>query len=62
LFFVHFTLIHKKKLGDIETWNTAEEILKETLKKRGLQYTLNPGDGAFYGPKIDFILFDALKR
>jgi threonyl-tRNA synthetase len=49
-------------IGDIETWNTAEEVLKKCLEKRGLKYSINPGDGAFYGPKIDFILFDALRR
>ena len=43
----------KKYLGDIEVWNKAEAQLKEVLDGWGRDWTLNPGDGAFYGPKID---------
>eukprot|EP00741_Cyanophora_paradoxa_P023069 tig00021537_g22279.t1 len=49
-------------LGDIEVWNTAEADLKAALDKFGKPWELNPGDGAFYGPKIDITVFDALKR
>ncbi|CAI4224899.1 unnamed protein product [Auanema sp. JU1783] len=49
-------------LGDIETWNAAEEGLKESLDASGRPWKLNPGDGAFYGPKIDITIQDALKR
>ncbi len=49
-------------MGDIETWNFAEESLKQALEKKGLDYTINEGDGAFYGPKIDFHLEDAIGR
>ena len=49
----------EKYVGDLETWNDAENILKNTLKKRKIKYDLNPGDGAFYGPKIDFHTKDA---
>ena len=49
-------------MGEIETWNIAEAALKSALEKRGIKYTINEGDGAFYGPKIDFHLEDAIGR
>lgn len=49
-------------IGTKEIWDFAEEGLKAALKEYGLNYQLNPGDGAFYGPKIDFKLKDALGR
>lgn len=49
-------------MGDIETWNVAEQKLKNALDKRGISYSINEGDGAFYGPKIDFHLEDAIGR
>lgn len=49
-------------LGDIEVWNQAEKMMEESLNESGLQWKLNPGDGAFYGPKIDITLMDALRR
>ena len=49
-------------MGDIETWNLAEQNLKEVLEERELPYVINEGDGAFYGPKIDFHLEDAIGR
>ena len=49
-------------LGDEETWRMAENTLEETLKSVGAEYAINPGDGAFYGPKIDFHLKDSLGR
>ncbi len=49
-------------LGDIETWNFAEKSLKEALEENGLEFTINEGDGAFYGPKIDLVLKDSLNR
>ena len=49
-------------MGEIETWNIAEAALKSALEKRGIEYTINEGDGAFYGPKIDFHLEDAIGR
>ncbi|ORM42022.1 putative threonine-tRNA ligase [Babesia sp. Xinjiang] len=51
-----------KALGDDELWNKAESGLKDALEKCGRPWTLNPGDGAFYGPKIDVILLDSLER
>jgi threonyl-tRNA synthetase len=57
----------EKFMGEIETWNRAEAILKEALddfskQPGGVGWTLNPGDGAFYGPKIDIKIFDSMKR
>lgn len=52
----------EKYLGDIETWNKAEQQLTEALNEFGMPWQINEGDGAFYGPKIDIGVFDALKR
>lgn len=49
-------------LGEVETWNKAEKQLEEALNEFGYKWTLNPGDGAFYGPKIDITIQDALRR
>lgn len=49
-------------LGDIEVWNEAEKMMETSLNESGLKWQLNPGDGAFYGPKIDITLMDALRR
>lgn len=49
-------------MGELEAWNLAEESLKEALEEKKLPYTINEGDGAFYGPKIDFHLEDAIGR
>ena len=51
-----------KFIGEIETWDKAETILKDSLAKAGKTYILNPGDGAFYGPKLDFKVKDSLGR
>lgn len=49
-------------LGEIETWDRAEKALADVLDRQGIAYAINPGDGAFYGPKIDFGVRDALRR
>lgn len=49
-------------LGDIETWNNAEKALQEAMDDLGLKYVINEGDGAFYGPKIDFHIKDCIGR
>lgn len=49
-------------MGEIKDWDFAEDQLKAALEERGMEYELNPGDGAFYGPKIDFHLEDAAGR
>ena len=52
----------EKRVGSDELWDKAEEALQQALDRRGLDWQLNPGDGAFYGPKIDFHLRDSLER
>ena len=52
----------EKRLGSDEIWDTGEAALGEALVEAGIPYTLNPGEGAFYGPKIEFQILDALKR
>jgi threonyl-tRNA synthetase len=52
----------EKRIGSDETWDKAEQALKNALEKAGETYKVNPGDGAFYGPKIDFHLRDSLDR
>ena len=52
----------KKALGSEELWERAEEQLRQALDETGKKWTLNKGDGAFYGPKIDIKLQDALGR
>jgi threonyl-tRNA synthetase len=52
----------EKSLGSDELWEQAESMLKSALDSQGREYTINPGDGAFYGPKIDFHVTDALGR
>jgi threonyl-tRNA synthetase len=49
-------------LGEIATWDHAEASLREALERAGQAYTINAGDGAFYGPKIDFDVTDAIGR
>ena len=49
-------------LGEAATWDAAEAALKAALDSQGLKYAINEGDGAFYGPKIDFQVRDALRR
>ncbi len=49
-------------MGEIATWDSAETQLKSALDKAGQAYTINEGDGAFYGPKIDFDITDAIGR
>ncbi|MEN9826918.1 MAG: hypothetical protein RI953_2663 [Pseudomonadota bacterium] len=52
----------EKRVGAEELWDTAENALVEALKSEGIDYILNPGDGAFYGPKIDIKVKDAIGR
>jgi threonyl-tRNA synthetase len=51
-----------KSIGSDEMWEKAEGALKGALDQAGIAYVVNPGDGAFYGPKIDFHIRDVLKR
>jgi threonyl-tRNA synthetase len=52
----------EKFMGQVKEWDSAEKALEDALKKRDLKYSLNPGDGAFYGPKIDFHIKDCIGR
>jgi threonyl-tRNA synthetase len=49
-------------MGDIETWDMAEATLKDILKQSGKEYFILEGDGAFYGPKVDILMKDAIGR
>lgn len=49
-------------IGSIEIWNKSEKILEEACKKSGKEFKINPGDGAFYGPKLDFKVKDCMGR
>jgi len=51
-----------KRIGTDQMWEKAESILKEAIESRGLDYVINKGEGAFYGPKIDFHIQDCLER
>ena len=50
------------RIGSDEIWDRAENKLEEAIKENNLDYKINPGDGAFYGPKIDFHIKDSLER
>jgi len=52
----------EKRIGDDKIWDKAEKTLEKTLKKRKIKFRINKGDGAFYGPKIDFHIKDSLNR
>jgi threonyl-tRNA synthetase len=51
-----------KRVGDDAVWDRAEAALKAATAAAGIEYTLNPGEGAFYGPKLEFVLKDAIGR
>jgi threonyl-tRNA synthetase len=51
-----------KRLGTDEIWDNAESALENALKKNGVDYHINPGEGAFYGPKLEFQVTDAIGR
>lgn len=52
----------EKRMGDDKVWDQAESALSQALTELNLPFTVNPGDGAFYGPKLDIMFVDALKR
>ena len=49
-------------IGDIKSWNESEKILEDACRKSGRDFKINPGDGAFYGPKLDFKVRDSMNR
>lgn len=52
----------EKRIGSDEIWDIAEKSLKDATIKSGLEFSINPGEGAFYGPKLEFVLKDAIGR
>ena len=61
-FAVKIALRPENRIGDDETWNKSEQMLKNALDTNNVSYELLPGEGAFYGPKIEFHLKDAIGR
>jgi threonyl-tRNA synthetase len=61
-FRVKFSDRPAKRAGDDATWDRAEGALKQACETAGVEYVLNPGEGAFYGPKLEFVLRDAIGR
>jgi threonyl-tRNA synthetase len=59
---VKFSDRPEKRAGSDEVWDKAEASLKEAVTAAGFEYTLNPGEGAFYGPKLEIVLKDAIGR
>ncbi len=57
-----FSTRPENRVGDDSLWDRAEQALQQVLKTRGLEYVLQPGEGAFYGPKIEFTLQDSIGR
>jgi len=52
----------EKRLGSDEIWDHSEKVLAEALQEAGFEFHINPGEGAFYGPKVEFQILDALRR
>ncbi|MBU0580810.1 MAG: threonine--tRNA ligase [Candidatus Margulisbacteria bacterium] len=61
-FLIELSTMPEKAIGDKKVWDKAEAALKAALEHSKISYKLNPGDGAFYGPKIDFHIKDCLGR
>ncbi|MGK7653499.1 threonine--tRNA ligase [Roseovarius sp. B08] len=61
-FEIRFATRPEKRVGSDESWDYVEGALENAIKAVGREYTLEPGDGAFYGPKLDFYLTDAIGR
>ena len=61
-FHIELSTQPEKHIGSDEIWETATKALSEALEVKGIDYQINEGDGAFYGPKIDFHIRDCLKR
>lgn len=59
---IELSLRPEKAMGDVRIWKKAEELLENILKNAKIKYQKNPGEGAFYGPKIDFHIKDSLGR
>ncbi len=59
---VKFSDRPEQRTGSDETWDRAEAALRAAVEATGLEYSMNPGEGAFYGPKLEFVLKDAIGR
>ncbi len=59
---VKFSDRPEKRIGDDATWDRLEAALRKSVEALGIDYTYNPGEGAFYGPKLEFVLRDAIGR
>jgi threonyl-tRNA synthetase len=59
---VYLSTRPEKRMGSDDVWDRSEQALERALKLLNLNYTINPGDGAFYGPKLDIMFVDAIKR
>jgi threonyl-tRNA synthetase len=61
-FFVRFSDRPEQRVGDDSVWDAAEDALRDACKAADIEWVLNPGEGAFYGPKLEFVLRDAIGR
>ena len=59
---VKFSTRPEVRAGEDSTWDLAEKSLEDAVKAADIEYTINPGEGAFYGPKLEFVLTDAIGR
>ena len=59
---VKFSTMPDDHVGDLETWKRAEKALADACHEAGLEFEIQPGEGAFYGPKLEFKLYDCLGR
>ena len=59
---VKFSTMPEDHVGDLATWERAEKQLSDACHEAGLEYEVQPGEGAFYGPKLEFKLYDCLER
>ena len=59
---VKFSTMPEDHVGDLKTWEKAEKALSDACHEAGLEYEVQPGEGAFYGPKLEFKLYDCLGR
>ena len=59
---INFSDRPEKRVGSDEIWDKAEDALKKAIEASGVEWGLNPGDGAFYGPKLEYVLRDAIGR
>ncbi len=59
---IELSTMPEDHMGDVADWNEATEVLRAAIEEMGIDYTVNEGDGAFYGPKLDFHLVDAIGR